>query len=220
MDPAALLVAEETRAALEFATQVQLLPDLLAKHEIEDRVAPAIGLWTESWDGEPEAGAVLRGRAYRIASRELADVVSPLELWDNLADLEQLIGSAQALGDGPLPADLQVAVDRSRALHERAEDALAAGSSREAIELAFESSDALRAVGAEAVATRLIRRVEESLEVVAQRREEVPSTYDEADVERAERMTRGAREAREDGDYELAIRRAFYAWQILQEGEP
>ena len=220
VDPAALLVAPETRAALEFATKVQLLPDLMTKHEIEDRVAPAIGLWTESWDEEPEAGSLLRRRAYRIASRELAEVALPLELWESLSSLEQLIGSAQALGSGPLPVDLQVAVDRARTLHERAEDALASGSSREAIELAFESSDALRAVGAEAVVNRLLREVEESLDSVSARRNEVPSAYDQVDVERAERMTRGAREAREDGEYELAIRRAFYAWQILQEGEP
>ena len=67
---------------------------------------------------------------------------------------------------------------------------------------------------------RLLREVEESLDSVSARRNEVPSAYDQVDVERAERMTRGAREAREDGEYELAIRRAFYAWQILQEGEP
>lgn len=208
-DPLAALVAGETRGALALRTELPALPDLAVRGGIEDRVAAALELWETSWDGDPVRGRALRGEAYRRAAPELADALGPGEARRMLDDMGLALGAVATLEEGALEPELGAEVARARTLHDRARGALAEGDVPGAFALEMEASDALRAVAPPVVANSLLIRAESALEVDAD------TALSAEDRERARRLVDGARRAAEAEDWSRAIRRAFYASQLL-----
>ena len=79
-----------------------------------------------------------------------------------------------------------------------------------AIEAMLRSADALRSVSPYQVASGLLNRARMSLRRIG----ELPS-YSQEELAQIRRLTSGAEEAFADGDYPRAIRRAYYACQLL-----
>jgi hypothetical protein len=70
--------------------------------------------------------------------------------------------------------------------------------------------DALWEVSPQQVAFELVRKAEGDYGRIR-----ASDTYSEEELTRIRRLTTGAAEALEEGDYPLAIRRAYYACQLL-----
>ena len=109
-----------------------------------------------------------------------------------------------------VPTSISEQVLSATILLGRGREALAAGDSEDALAWILSASDEIRAVTDEGVAHRLVGTGEALL--------------DEADesileVARARRMMNGARRALTEGEYRLAIQRAFYARQLLEGAE-
>lgn len=89
-------------------------------------------------------------------------------------------------------------------------EAEARGDRPAAREAVIRGADALRQVGPEAAARSLQGEVERRLGRLG-----ADAPYSVEDLDRLGRLARGAREALDEGDWVLAIRRAFYAKGIL-----
>ncbi len=209
-DPMALVIAEETAPALQLVRDAASIPELGARHGLEERMARATAIWRSSWELGSLEGADLRKQAYSIASPLLADAMGPDGVAEHLAAIARMVESTAILGDGELPRALAEAVSLARRLELQGIQALREGRVTGALALGLEASDVLRAVGPATVAESLVLRAE-----AAARRIDGRATYGEGNVERARRMTVGARDALDDGAYALAIRRAYYACQLL-----
>ena len=93
---------------------------------------------------------------------------------------------------------------------------LAQGRLAESLAQALQAADLLREVGPEAVSRMLLARAETQLEQLRARASGDDSARGVPEqVGRGQRLIRGAHEALEEGDYMRAIRRAFYACQVL-----
>ena len=214
--PSALLVAEETQAALQVARELPTLPRLVSRAMTSD-AAPetatllqARSLWLEAEGvSAVEDARRLRDEAHALAAPELARVLTPSDLlavqdsmrqWIRLASgvpgIGQVGGIGAALDEAALLLDLGA----------RAEPADHVG----AVELTLRAGDALLRTTPRAVASRLIAEAEASAALL-------PPEQDGERGDRVERLIRGAREAYRSADYLLAIRRAFYAGQLTSQ---
>lgn len=209
--PTAVLLTGETRETLllghELPSPVQSAQDVGLEVDLE---AP-LSLWERSWD-EGASGAESRSRVYRR-------VVGPLAGRLGVSGVRAAVGS---LGSALEAADVQArpeaaeavleALESAAASHRDAERALVAGDADTALEAAFFGSDVLRSAGPESVARSLLMRAEEALDLAqtAFSGMELPEP-----LERGDRLARGAQLALEEGDWERALQRAFYACQLL-----
>ena len=218
-DPVALLVAPEARAALEVGSTLPALPDLIRQHTVgaaTGDLARAETLWREA------AGAVdgaqageLREAAYALAAPPLAEAMDSASLAGTQARLERWIGLA---GGALRHAEFQ---DLAAALTEAGQELAAArvagtrGERVEAVTLTLRAADRLSETTPRAVAARLSAQDEAAL--AGLRAVAGPPSSEEARrrLERIDRLVRGAREALAGGRFELAIRRAYYARQLL-----
>lgn len=216
-EPAALVVAAETEAALRVAASLPALPQLVERARSAgslqpgeaEAVAEACALWAEA-DSMRNAGAAaaLRRRSYALAAPVLARSLGSAGLTEVEEGLRQWIELASTALDGVSVPGVADALNTARALLARA---ARADDPVRAAELLLEAGDRLRETTPTAVARRLIRHVEHALTTT-----EAPD--DRAGLvarRRAERLLRGARQALSDGDPVLAIRRAYYARQLL-----
>ena len=89
------------------------------------------------------------------------------------------------------------------------------GDAVRALELSMDAADALWEVSPRQVAADLIQRAEEALG-----RNPGPDAYSQEELTRVRRLMYGASEAVEEGDYPRAIRRAYYACQLLGANPP
>ncbi|HET9982078.1 MAG TPA: hypothetical protein VFQ38_00755 [Longimicrobiales bacterium] len=221
--PTALLVAPETQAALEVASSLPGLPELAAaadRADLEpaaaDALAGARALWASADSAsDPTRARALRGEANRAAapllaqsldSAALAGAQRKLQRWSELA--------GAALKGADLP-ELAQAVADGGALLRRARESARAGDRADAVLATLDASERLSETTPRAVALRLTTADELALD--ATRRGMAPRPDDAAGrrLERIQRLVRGAREAIEAEKYDVAIRRAYYARQLL-----
>ena len=208
-DPLAALVAPETQGALALRAELPALPDLAVRGGVEERVEEALELWELSWTGDPAESRELRAEAYRRAAPEVADALGREEARRMLDDMGLALSAVATLDEAALEADLRAEVARARTLHRKAERALDAGDLAGTFALEMEAADALRAIAPPVVANSLLIRAEAALEADAD------TALSEEDRERVERMVEGARRAADAEEWSRAIRRAFYASQLL-----
>ncbi|MGH7477668.1 MAG: hypothetical protein ACRELD_15485 [Longimicrobiales bacterium] len=220
--PAALLVAEETAPALRLSGELPTLPVLIAAvletgaspalpTAQADRLRDALALWSDARDhADPTLRQARRSRAIALASPTLTQALGPerldrfearLQLWLELA-LSALSADAATALRPPLMA--------GRRLLAEAADARARDDRSAATAWLLEAAAAVEEVTPEAVATRLL--VNGRAALAASSREAEPTRAER----RAERLLLGAATALEDGDAELAIRRAYYADLLLR----
>jgi len=216
-EPAALVVAAETEAALRVAASLPTLPQLVERARSAGKleageaeaVAEAYALWAQADStANPRAAVALRRRSYALAAPVLARSLGPAGLAEVEAGLRQWIELASTALDGVSVPGVADALNTARSLVARAGRA---DDPVRVAELLLEAGDRLRETTPAAVARRLIRQVERALTT----REGPADRAGEVARRRAERLLRGARQALAEGDPVLAIRRAYYARQLL-----
>ncbi len=210
-DPLAVAVAPETHGALGFPRELASVPHLLDHQGLKEEGAAEAGAWWASWDLSPEEGDRLRSRIYPSVARRILPGLGDEGLLRILVGNEERLDAVENLGTlFPPRHPAREAAGRARELHRSAVDARERGDPEEALERLLQSVDALWRVRPEEVAEDLLIRAEE-----ARRRIEGASTYSQEELTRIRRLTAGAREALEAGDYPQSIRRAYYACQLL-----
>lgn len=207
-DPTAVLLAEETRAALLVEENLPSFPELVGEATAQGRLSDAMDLWLESWSETEPEGASLRELAYDDGASHLARTLGR----DAVVTAHEQLGDALLaiadLSEETLPRAMDGRLGRAADLHASAARLLDEDREEEALADVLRGSDALRTVGPQGVAEMLIGRADRRLD-------EVRETADEVDVARADRLLRGARIALEDEDWSRAVRRAYYACQVL-----
>lgn len=172
--------------------------------------ADAVARWRRSWDEAVLAGRASREALYPELGRLMARTAASTELAQDLALLGAGVRRAEGLLERGLPAFLDAGIREALAAHRRAERVSAAGDEARAWALLLRGADALREVGPEAVARTAVARCESSL-----RRIPEDHAYSEKELERVRHLVHGSRRALEDGEWALAIRRAYYAQGLL-----
>jgi len=207
-DPLSGLVAGETgRAALslELPLPVPVLEDPAAEgQDLVDR-------WRSSWEAPGLEGRVLREDLYPALGRLLAQARSDRALMQDLALLGAAVRRAGELDPEALPAFLEAGIERADASYRRGERAATAGNEAAGWAALLRGADALREVGPEAVARTAVDECEEKLRRISE-----DASYSEKERERIRHLVRGSRHALDDGDWVLAIRRAYYAEGLIR----
>jgi hypothetical protein len=215
IDPLALAVASETHGAVLLSQALPSMPVLLAETGIAGEGSADVDAWWESWRMESEEGERVRSRLYASTARRLLPALGEPGVRDLLARNRENLRAVESVGALFPSGAVHAALAEARSLHERSEAALQAGDGTVALTLALRSVDAQWAVSPEQVASSLLEQAQHSL-----RRNERSGTYSEEQLTRIRRLTSGAQEAMEAGDYPRAIRRAYYACQLLGANPP
>lgn len=210
-DPLAVIVAEETRGALALDMGVPALPEMARRAEVADRLDAPLESWTSSWGRTDAEGRRIRSRSYDEALPVLAPALGEARIGEELDRLRRAVDAAHELPISTLPDEFRDRIARADELAERAREALEDGRGREALRHTVAGSDALREIGPRNVALYLVDRAEEAAERA--RSDGIPGA--QRNTRRGSRMALGAREALENRDYPLAIRRAYYACHLL-----
>jgi hypothetical protein len=208
--PLAIAVAAETYGALFFGEDLPTVPRLLADHGLDREGAVEYEAWTNSWSMDDSAGAVLRETAYAASAERLLPVLGTDGVQDVLERAGTSIGAVESVASMGLPDLITEVQSRARTLHGQGRTALASGRPRQALVYAFRASDVLWEVNPVQVAQDLIGEARE-----AWGRNQGSDSYSEEEQVRIRRLMYGASESFDEGDYPRAIRRAYYACQLL-----
>lgn len=214
-------MAPEAKAALEVGSTLPTLPELVRRGSTAGvptgDLARAETLWREAaaLPGDRAQADQLRDQAYALAAAPLAAVLDSAALSGTQARLERWIELAgNVLRRAEFP-DLAAALSDAHSYLVSARALAARGQREAAVALTLRASDRLAETTPQAVAARLTAEDEAALASLRQAAK-APSGEDaRRSLERADRLVRGAREALTGGRYEMAIRRAYYARQLL-----
>ncbi len=219
-DPVALLVAPEARAALEVGASLPGLPELVQRATPDGATVPELieaeALWREAAaTGDPELAVLLRDSAYTLAAPALAVRLDSAALTGVQARLDRWITLAGGVVRHAEFHDLSAALIEAGTDLAAARTARARGDSVAAVAATLRASDRLAETTPQAVAFRLSAEDEAAMERARQLAGKVISPDSRLRLERIDRLVRGARQALTAGHYEMAIRRAYYARQLL-----
>lgn len=206
----AVLVAAETHGALRVAEGLPTMGDLAHRAGEGPGMAEAERIWTESWTEGADRGGQLRMDAYRMAGPVLTEALGPDGVRDLLVSVNDVLDAASELDPTELPAFIVEGLIEGEVLSQEAEQSLGAGDLDRAMLLTLQASDRLRALAPAEVAEALLREAEGALG-----RNGADAPYTELDLERSRHLLISAGEAMDGGDYLRAIRRAYYACQLL-----
>lgn len=210
-DPMAVLLTEETRSALATEAHLPTLASLAAEARAEESLSGPMDLWEDSWQRPLPEGRALRLEAYQAAAPRLAGALGRAGVEGSVASLDGVLDAAGSLDAESLGPRIAQHLELAREEQVAAATALREGREAEALVRSLQGSDILREVGPESVVRLLIDQADGALERLE---DDGPRTAG-VDLRRGERLIRGARLALESGDYVRAIRRAFYACQVL-----
>ena len=206
----AVPVAPETHGALLFSDEISTVPSLLLDHGLAHEGVAEAEAWWDSWDLGDSEGAALRSQIYPSAAQRLFPVMGMAGVQDVLDRNTSGLAAIGAMGAIVDTEAISHALDRARGLHSDAWRALGRGEGESALVLALRTADALWEVSPQQVATDLIDRATNALG-----RNPQPASYSVEELIRIRRLMYGASEALDEGDYPRAIRRAYYACQLL-----
>jgi len=207
-DPMSGLVAGETDLAA-LALELPLLrPGNAGSAEGAD--PDAVSSWRDSWREPTLEGRRIRQGLYTRLGEHLAATRSPAELDTEVGLLGAAVRRAGGLDLDSLPTFLSAGVERARDAQRRARRHVAEEAYGTAWAAALAGADALREVGPEAVARSVVLELEERL-----RRLPAAHSYSDTELERVRHLVRGGRHAVEEADWGRALRRAFYARELL-----
>ncbi len=208
-DPFALLVAEETNPTVHFSPPVPSLPGVVRLYGLEESAGPATDIWDASWSLDAQEGREARREAYELAAPLLAEAMGPPVVEATLSSLFEMLESASRLGE-TLPVELFASLGDAGSLLALALDEQQRGDAEAAVRYGLEAADVLRELTPEFVAQHLVVKAEEALG-----RNPSDRSYSDEDWTRGSRLVHGARKSLESGDLARAVRRAYYACQIL-----
>jgi len=209
-DLLAVAVAPETHGAVLLANELSNVPHLLSEQGLAQEGAAEAEAWWESWSLSEGEGERLRSRIYPSAARRLLPVLGVQGVENVLNENEENLRAVESVGALIVSEPIRDALGRARELRQGALGALQAGNGEGALEKALHSVDALWEVSPKQVAQELVDRAS-----AAFRRIRSEGSYSLEELTRIRRLTIGASEALEQGDYPRAIRRAYYACQLL-----
>jgi len=209
-DPFAVAVAPETHGAVLFSHDLPTVPNLLSFHGLAPEAAMEAEAWQASWGMGEEEGSRLRSQIYPLAARRLLPLLGVAGVRDLLARNEVSLAAVEAMGSMVDLATVSSALAQANALQSQALSVVALGEEEKGLVLAFRTADALWTVTPPQVVAELMERAAHALG-----RNGGSGTYSEEELIRIRRLMYGASEALDDGDYPRAIRRAYYACQLL-----
>jgi hypothetical protein len=166
--------------------------------------------WWDSWRLEETRGAEARHRLYPLVADLLASDLSGPEVRNLLDRVESNIATVNSVAIYLDPGTIGPTLVRARQLQGEAAEALAGGDISAVLELVLETGDALWSLSPQRVAMGLIEEASKAFG-----RKDGPTSYSEEELIRIRRLMHGATEALEEEDYPRAIRRAYYACQLL-----
>lgn len=210
-DPAVGLVAQEAYAALALGVSFPDPAAWRASGWLAQEGTEALEAWRDSWDLPVDQGRDVREAAYTALAQVVARIATRDALEAELALLADGVVRAEALLGQGSPPHLVRGIEAARTQRIAAAAGLAAGDAPATVAALLRGGDALREVGPEAVARSLVSEVEAGLGRIGD-----THPYSEQELERLGRLVRGGRQALEEEDWVLAIRRAFYARALLQ----
>jgi len=204
-------VAPETHGAVALGGGLPSVPELVDAHGLDPETVAELETWRESWSLVTAEGALVRStQVYPAVVARLFPLLHRPGVADLLDENDEALRSAKRLGVLLANEEVETAVEQALRFHQKARNALESGDGKGALRLALQSADALRAVAPRQVASDLVAVAQEHL-----RRKGFPETYPEEELNRIRRLANGAEEALAEGDYPRAIRRAYYACQLL-----
>jgi hypothetical protein len=214
-NPLALALSPETHGAVLSSEQLPSVPHLLKDQGMAAEGAAEAEAWWESWRLGGEEGAHLRSLVYPHIVHRLYPVLGRVGVGELLRTNHQGLAFAGNTPSVLASAAVRGALERALELHQEASRALGDGRGEEALLLALRSADALWEVTPERVALDLVERAHAAL-----RRNGEQLPYSQQELTRIRRLLNGAEEALGERDYPLAIRRAYYACQLLGVDSP
>ena len=191
------------------------LPSLAAQAGVEERVAPLLESWLDSWEIGLQEGRAKRQRAYAAALDPLSGSLEAGAVEEALSEVESALRATWTMPFVEAAPMVRNVVSQAQRSLEEGRAALERNDVSEALLLTMQSADLLRETGPQVVATALVVEAE-----IALGRIQTDDPYPEENLIRARRLTRGARLALAEGDLPRAIRRAFYACQLLGTRSP
>jgi len=204
------VVAPETGGALLVGDGLPAFPRLLAELGLEREAAAEVEAWWDSWETAPGEGSRIRDQVYPLATRVLYPELGLAGTQDLVGRNALNIRAVASLTSMISSGAISDALSRAEQANGEARRLLAEGEGEPALSLALRASDALWSVSPRQVATDLLSRASEALG-----RKQGVGAYSEEELTRIRRLMHGASEALDAGDYPGAIRRAYYACQLL-----
>jgi hypothetical protein len=209
-DPVAVAVAPETHGAILFSSDLSSVPHLLSAEGLETRASAAAEAWWESWTLSKPEGERLRSRIYPSTVDVLLPVLGADGVLELLTQQGETLGAVETAMSLIASQAIGEALDEARSLHDDALFQAERGDTEGALLLALRSADVLWGIRPQQVAMDLLDKASRALG-----RNGLGESYTEEELTRIRRLTNGARESLEQGDYPRAIRRAYYACQLL-----
>lgn len=226
-DPVALVTTSHTAPALNLTTPLPTLPSLVMRAlslggpgptpARRETLLAGLGAWASAdVVTDTVEAAQVRARAEAQVAGALADQLGPRRVAVSLENLDGLVrsglsGALKMSNSGYLVTLLRDA--ESRLAQARAERA--AGDPAGALQDMMAAADILERATPGPIAHRLVADAERALSAAPGTTTPASAPAVRADRERAVRLLRGAQEALQAGNYDLAIRRAFYAGELL-----
>jgi len=164
---------------------------------------------------EASEGARLRNQIYPLVSGRLFPLLGISGTRDLLGRNALDISAVESLTSMLESEAVTGALERAGELNREARSLLAEGRGEEALALALGAADALWEVSPQQVGAELLLRATDALGRIRE-----DDAYTEEELIRIRRLMHGAQEAMESGDYPGAIRRAYYACQLLGVNPP
>ena len=212
-DPLARLVAEETAGALALGVDLPQPGSWTVPVDAAPESADAVVRWMTSWDLPGDAGRGIRSLTYRPLATLFVPELGRGGIGEQLDRLSEGVRRALQLPDDQLPERIRARIWEASNAEALARDALRAENLQDAMVQLLTGSDLLREVGPEAVARTMVSEVDADSRSIS-----VGDTYSEQDLERLDRLLRGAHDALSEQDWVRAIRRAYYARGLMASG--
>jgi len=210
-DPLSGLVGDGSQTGLLLGVRLADPVGWVGEDGLSVEESVALEAWRDSWRMEPGRGEAARESAYPVLSASLVRRRDADSLGAEIAQLNDAVTRALVVGGRTLPEQLADGLSAARDGLSRAAAAQASDDDRAAAEHLLRASDALRVISPEAVARALVAEVEDTFGRISP-----DDPYTEQDLERADRLVRGGRQALDARDWVLAIRRAYYARALLE----
>ena len=217
-DPLGVILSERGLSELAVDAGLPSLESLAAEAALETSLDGWIESWRGSWERSVLEGREVRLRAYNESADPLADALGGQAVVRTVLTVEEAVAAAASLDGETLGARLSEQVDLARAAQEQAVLALEQLREADALVNALIAVDLLREVGPESVVRVLIAQAATRFERLSAQGAEADVSSE--DLGRGRRLLQGARLALEAGEYALAIRRAYYACQVLGLQQP
>jgi len=209
-DPFAIAVAPETHGAILYSGRLSSVPHLLSAEGLETEGAAEADAWWDSWTLGEGDGERARSEIYPSAVVHLYPALGDVGVRDLLGDHGEILAAVETAADIISSEAVRAALAKATGFYEEAVIESDGDRPEQALALALQSVDALWQMSPHQVALDLLDRATEGL-----RRIEADGSYSEEELTRIRRLANGAEEALDGGDYPRAIRRAYYACQLL-----